>query len=56
MGAIEKRKTLGVLVDVCPHPHLYGHEIWGMTERVGSQMQGVRDEIFARNRKSYEVF
>ena len=38
-GAIEKCKTLGVLIDIRPHLHLYGHEYWVMAERVRPQMQ-----------------
>ena len=33
----------------------YGHESWVMTEKMRSQVQSVRNEVFTKNRRSYTV-
>ena len=52
---LSKKAKLSIFKAVFVPILIYGHESWVMTEKMQSQVQGVRNEVFTKNRRSYTV-
>ena len=52
---LPKKAKLSIFKAVFVPILTYGHESWVMTERMRSQVQASRNDVFTKNRKSYTV-